>query len=172
MRSQTLGVVLLPSLLFCQTVSADARKVKGLYRNPAEGYALRIPKGLKGIAGDQAAPERGVSIILPSGGEILSIGEPNSLEFKTPEEGVRDSFTSHKDCQPGQGAVTKTKVGKLNGAEGRFVCEKDVYIVLLAFRPGGEPIYWLQLKTDLAHEDADRTILQSVASSFRIIRWQ
>lgn len=45
-----------------------------------EGYVLRIPKGLEGIAGDRAGPERGVSITLPSGGKILSIGEPNSLE--------------------------------------------------------------------------------------------
>ncbi len=172
MNSRILNIFLLVQLFFCQITLADARKVRGVYRNPAEGYALRIPKGLEGIAGDQAGPERGVGIRLPSGGEFFSEGEPNSLEYKTPEEGVRDSFTSHKDCQPGQETVTRTKVGKLNGAEGRFMCGKNVYIVMLAFRPGGEPIYWLHLRTDAVHEEEDRAILQSVAASFRIIRWQ
>ena len=172
MHIRIVTALLLTQLCCSHVAKADARSVKGLYRNPAEGYAIRIPKDLEAIAGDQAGPERGVGIRLPSGGEIVSIGEPNSAEYKNPDEGVRHYFAFLEHCRTTQLTVNQAKMGKLIGAEGRFVCESRVYVVRLAFRPGGEPIYWLQLKTDLTHEHADLAVFQSIASSLRIIRWQ
>jgi len=72
---------------------AQVRYVKGSYRNPALGYSITIPHGLKGVTGDQDGPERGIGIELPSGGKISVFGEPHSLEWKTPEEGVKAELT-------------------------------------------------------------------------------
>jgi len=150
---------------------ANPRSIKGFYRNPAEGYAIRIPKSLNATAGDQAGPERGVSIRLPSGNTILTIGEPNSADYKTTREGVRADL-EYDRCHPQALTITATNIGKLKGSRGRLVCGNHVHIKLLAFRPGGEPIYWLDLITDLEHEAEDAAILQSIASSFSVIRWE
>jgi len=171
MRIRVSIVLLLSHLAFSNNARADARSVTGFYRNPAEGYAIRIPKGLKAIAGDQSGPERGVSIHFPSCNTIVTIGEPNSVEYKTPNEGVRASLHL-KDCPSREATVTAARVGKLVGAKGRLACGNRILVTILTFRPHGEPIYWLELETDPAHEHEDDAVLKSIASSFRIIRWE
>ena len=65
------------------------RRVEGTYRNPALGYSIEIPRDLKATTGDQAGPERGLRISLPSGGKIVVFGEPNSLvKLLTPFRGL------------------------------------------------------------------------------------
>src|SRR5438445_13643499 len=81
----------------CSIARAAPRWIEGTYRNPALGYAIKLPHGLKGMTGDQAGPERGLRISLSSGGEIVVFSEPNSLEWKTPEEGVR-SVLAYETC--------------------------------------------------------------------------
>ena len=63
--------------------------IVGKYRNYASGYSIEVPRGFKGLSGDENGPHRGISIFLPSGGRIDTSGEPNSLEFENPAEGVR-----------------------------------------------------------------------------------
>jgi len=101
---------LLLQLAFASAAWADARSIEGTYRNSALGYSIRIPHGLKGMAGDQAGPERGLGISLPSGGKVAVYGEPNSLEWKSEEDGVRFELT-HQDCAGGQQEVKQTRVG-------------------------------------------------------------
>jgi len=47
-----------------------------------------------------------------------------------------------------------------------------VFRVLLAFRNGGGPIYWLCLETVRSHQSEDEAILKSVAASFKQIHWE
>lgn len=150
---------------------ADARWIEGTYRNPALGYSVKIPPGLKGKAGDEAGPERGVGIPLPSGGTVTVYGEPNSLEWKSPADGVRFALT-RQDSACRQHGVIQTRVGKLSGAKANLVCGDHVMTVILVFRPGGEPVYWLRLETIAAHESEDSAILERVAASFKLIRWE
>jgi hypothetical protein len=56
--------LLMTAVLLVQVAWADARWIEGTYRNPALGYLIRIPRGLKGTAGDEAGPERGVRICI------------------------------------------------------------------------------------------------------------
>ena len=161
-----LGLAVLTSL-----ARPESRWIEGAYRNPALGYSMKVPHGLEAIAGDAAGPERGVRIPLPSGGEIVVFGEPNSLEWKDPEEGVRMGIP-RSDCTPDRQQIRQVKVGQLSGAETSFVCGDQVFRVLLAFRKGGGPIYWLRLKTVRSHQSEDEAILNSVASSFKQIRWE
>jgi hypothetical protein len=164
-------VILLLQIACAVAVWAECRSIEGTYRNPALGYSIRIPRGLKGAAGDQAGPERGVRISLPSGGEIVVFGEPNSLEYKSPEEGVRAELTV-KDCESRQREIKRALVGKLHGAEGNLVCGDHVLRLFLVFRTHGGPIYWLRLETVRAHESEDEAILKTIAASFRLIRWK
>ena len=148
---------------------ADTRWFEGVYRNPALGFSVKVPHGLKGMTGDQAGPERGVQILLPSGGKIFVFGEPNSLEWKSPEEGVRAELTYY-NCASGPQEVKQARIGSLGGAQGSLVCGDRVTKVFLAFRTGGEPIYFLRLETIHAHEVEDEAILENVAASFKLIR--
>jgi hypothetical protein len=163
------------SLLGLATLTSPARPesrwIEGTYRNPALGYSMKVPHGLKAVAGDAAGPERGVRIPLPSGGEIVVFGEPNSLEWKNPEEGVRMGIP-RSDCATDRQQIRQVKVGQLSGAETRLVCGDRVLRVLLAFRKGGGPIYWLRLETVRSHQSEDEAILNSVAASFKQIHWE
>ena len=170
LRALTAGI-----LLFFATctlvVWAESRSIEGTYRNSALGYSIKIPRGLKGVTGDQAGPERGVRISLPSGGEIAVFGEPNSLEWKSPEEGVETELP-RSNCGSGQREVKPALVGRLNGAIGNLICDNRVLTLFLVFRSHGGPIYWLRLETVRAHESEDKAILERIATSFRLVPWK
>jgi hypothetical protein len=152
-------------------VRAQIRSIEGTYRNPALGYSIQIPRGLKGATGDQDGPERGMRISLPSSLEIVVFGEPNSLEFKSPEDGVRKELKL-KGCESAQQEIQPHAVGKLKGARGRLICGDRVLSLFLAFRPRGGPIYWLRLETTRMHESEDKRVFEAVAASFKLIPWK
>jgi len=165
------GLTLLFQLTSPRNVSAQSRSIEGTYRNPALGYSISIPQGLKAVTEDRAGPERGVRISLPSGGEITVFGEPNSLEWKSPEEGVKSEL-AHSDCGSGNQEIKRGVVGKLKGARGKLVCSDHVVSLFLAFRKKGGPIYWLRLETVQAHESEDEAVLEAVAANLRLIPWK
>lgn len=149
-------------------VRAHERSVTGEYRNYAEGFAVRIPNGMHGVAADQAGPERGITISLHPGASVTVYGEPNSLEYRTPDEGIRNDL---RRCDSGGLAIAATRVGTLRGAKGRLVCGERVTVEMLAFRPGGGPIYCLRLETTRADITTDEHVLETLASTFRVIAW-
>jgi hypothetical protein len=168
--------VLMTGVLFIQLAcvglaQADARQIEGTYLNSALGYSIEIPRGLSGVARDQAGPERGLEILLPSGGKVVVFGEPNSLEWKGPEEGIRAEF-ANASCPFGQQEIKRARVGKLNGAKVNLVCGDHVQTVFLAFRMGGGPIYWFRLETVRARETEDEAILGRIVASFKLTRWE
>jgi len=171
MSARKLYAVLVLCLAMCVAAIGQQRWVTGEYRNEALGFAVRIPRGLRGLAGDEAGPERGVQISLGSSTLVAVYGEPNSLEYKTPAEGVRDSLSNH-NCHSDQPEISPARVGSLHGAKGRVVCGEQVTEEMLVFRPGGGPIYWLRLETTTAHEKDDEATLSKVAAGFRLIRWR
>lgn len=167
--SLTSGVLLL--MVSAHTALAQLTSIEGRYRNPALGYSITIPPSLKGIVGEEDGPHRGVRIPLPSGGDIVVFGEPNSLEFKSPEDGVRKELTS-KVCESAHQEIQPTSVGKLKGARGGLICGDRVLDLFLAFRPRGGPIYWLRLRTTRAHRSEDEATFEAIAASFKLIRWR
>ena len=160
------------ALLLFSVAGADPRTVKGLYRNPALGYSVKVPQGLIGEAGDQSGPERGLEFSLPSGGTISVYGEPNSLEWKRPVEGVERVLAGEKCDGERRREIGKAQVGKLIGAMGRLACDNKVLQVLLAFRSAGGPIYWLTLRTNPTHQHEDELIFKQFATTFKLIHWQ
>ena len=164
------GLLLLLACSGC--IAQGSRRITGAYRNPALGYAVKIPPGLVGETGDQAGPERGIEISLPSGGTVVIFGEPNSLEWKTPEEGVEWSLEIQK-CESGrQQDISTGRIGKLKAATGKLDCGGRVVETSLAFRPGGGPIYWITLRTSVERLSEDEAVLKKVAGTFRLIRWR
>ena len=160
--------------LFVACITAaqgNPRSVEGIYRNYALGFSIDIPPGLKGTAGDEAGPERGTTIKLSSGGKIIVFGEPNGLEWKNPEEGVKYEL-AHEACGATRPEVSPARIGKLAGSKGSLACGDRVLDVRLAFRTKGEPIYWLRLETDRSHRTKDQDILETVAASFKLIPWK
>lgn len=158
------------SFALCLAVRAQERSIAGEYRNYAEGFAVRIPGGLRGLTGNQAGPERGVEIQLPSGASITVDGEPNSLEYKTPAEGVSNSLSEYRPC--GEPTVSVARIGGIQGAKGRVVCGERVIVRMLAFRPGGGPNYWLRLETTKDHATTDEAALETIAHGFKIVAWR
>ena len=153
-------------------IRAQEWQVNGTYRNSAEGYSIKIPRGLSGKTGvSGTGNQRGVDISLPSGGLISVWGEPNSLEWRSPSDGVRGHL-ENGECTSGKTEPSETVVGRIAGAQGRLACGNAVEITFLAFRPGGGPIYWLMLKTSPTHESEDKAVLEKVATTFRIIGWR
>lgn len=165
-------------LLLCVTsiltkcANAQTWQVKGQYRDPALGYSFRIPSGLSAASGiSGTGVQRGVEISTPSGGRITVWGEPNSLEWKTPSEGVKWALKSG-ECTSEESKPSRVLIGRLKGAQGKAICRTKVRITFLVFRPGGEPIYWFELTTPPDHEHEDKSLLEQIAASFKIIRWK
>ena len=151
--------------------SAAQRLVRGEYRNPSLGYSVTLQPGLTGVTGDQAGPERGIRVSLPTGGTVSVYGEPNSLEWKTPAEGIRGELVNER-CARERQEILPIRVGRLKGAKGRLVCGDRAVVILLAFRPGGGPIYFLRLDSTRRGEDRDITILRGSAGTFKLIPWE
>ena len=172
MAKALLTYLLCVTSLSTQWANAQSWQVKGEYRNPALGYSIRIPRGLTATTGvSGTGVQRGVDISLPAGGKILVWGEPNSLEWKNPSEGLQWALVNG-ECTSKEARTSLVPVGRVKGAESRAVCRNDVQITFLVFRPGGGPIYWFKLTTSGANEHEGRGILEQVAASFRIIRWK
>lgn len=159
------------SLMLSVLVQASPRTVEGTYRLPAKGFSVVVPSSARGVLPPLPEVERGVGMELPSGGFISVFAEPNSLEWRSPADGIRWVIGSHPECA--SGGVHTVVVGKIRGSGARVACDNRVLHYRLIFRPqGGEPIYWLNLRTDVGHESGDMAIQDEVAASFRIIKWQ
>ena len=164
------AAVILLVLIF--TSPQEPRTVKGQYRLPARGFAVVVPADATGVLEGDPEVERGIRIALSSGGNVYVYADMNALEFRTPVEGIRWVTSHHStpsDCTAS--AVSDAKVGRLLGAGVRRLCGEKVVRYALAFRPGGGPIYWLRLETDLRNEPEERKAFNRIAVSFRLIRW-
>jgi hypothetical protein len=159
------------TLVLTLGVAQTARTVKGRYRHPGQGFSVLVPERATGLLEGDPHTERGIRIALPSGGSVAAYGEPNSLEWPSPVDGIRWAVANYPKCSL-DGIQTPAKLGQLAGAGARLSCGDRIIRFLLAFRPGGGPIYWIRLETASTHDAEDATFFEQVASSFQIIRWQ
>ena len=146
------------------------RTIKGVYRHFGHGFSVVIPDEATGFLEGDPHTERGIRIALLSGGSIFVYGEPNTLEWPTPADGIRWAVQKEPKCS--SDGVREVQVGKLTGAGARLLCDGKFVSLQLVFRPGGGPVYWLRLETNRDNEADDVKFLGKVSSSFQIIRWQ
>ena len=146
----------LPALLLILAVGAlqTAGTVNG-HQHPGEGFSIVIPPETNGLLEGDPAIERGIRLLLPSGGSIFVYGEANSLEWPAPVDGIRWAAAQEPTCSS-QG-IRNERVGKLSGFGVRLSCGEKSIRLLLVFRTGGGPIYWLRLETASAREAEDGT---------------
>jgi hypothetical protein len=165
--SVRIGIIILA--LACVSSAQTAKRITGKYSNPALGYEITIPEGLAGTTGDQAGPERGFNLSLPSGGTISVFGEPNSLEWRAPIDGIRHALGVEK-CDPvTQKATGFMRMGRLTGTTGTLLCGDRYVEMLLAFHPRGGPIYWITLHTTAQKRVEDVTAFNKLAATFQLI---
>ena len=161
-------------VLFLMSLAPQAgpRSITGTYRNSALGYSVSVPEGFTATddTDEAAGPKRGLTIALPNGGKVSVYGEPNSLGWKTPSEGVKAAL-ARDVCSRRDSVIFRRHLGTLPAAESRMRCGDRVLYLLLGFRPGGGPIYWLRLDTTAAHESEDARVFQALVSSFKLIPW-
>lgn len=149
------------------------RAVSGRYANYAEGFSVAMPTGLKGRIVPVDGPQRGVSVPLSQdcAGVLTVDGEPNSLEWATPADAITDQVELWIKRDP-QAKVEKysTRLGKLKavGTAIHHRTTNDVEEAVIAFRPGGGPVYTALLRTTKARYRRDRERFQEVLRSFRL----
>jgi len=165
-----IGIIIL--VISCASAAQTAKRVSGDYSNPALGYEVTVPEGFAGKTGDQAGPERGFTVSLPSGGTITAYGEPNSLEWKAPIDGIRHSLGLEK-CNSDQRQGTGFgRMGRRTATKGSLACDDRVLEMLLAIRQGGGPIYWITLRTTTQKRVEDEAVYNKLAATFRLIPLQ
>jgi hypothetical protein len=143
------------------------------YFNYAEGFSIAIPTGLLGRRGQAAGPERGVSVPLSRDCTSVMVvdGEPNSLEWATPADAIKWRIDTAKENDPR--AVARrfiTCLGKLKaaGVTIRHHTADEWEVIVVAFRPGGGPVYEATLSATGRRYSHDRKIFMEALQGFRL----
>jgi len=177
-----IGVLALTS--FSQTKLSEWRQlqckgsaVSKRYFNYAQGFSIAIPTGLQGRRGQSAGPERGVSIPLSHDCTSVMVvdGEPNSLEWATPADAIKWRIDTAKEDDP-QAVARRfiTRLGKLKAAAVtiRQHTTDERKVIVVAFRPGGSPVYEATLSATGKRYSLDRKIFMKALQSFRLEAWR
>ena len=166
-----LGVAMLLCVTGVTLAQENRRVIVGRYHNPAEGFSVGVPRGLKGIAGDQAGPERGAAIPLRGDRKIVVYGEPNSLDWKDAAQALRSAIVDEGSNLSTSG-VSTVRLGPLAASRAILKSRNRSLEITVAFRPGGGPVYWARLESDPRHFPHDHKVFMRVIRSFRIEAWK
>jgi hypothetical protein len=158
-------------------LQCQGRAIYKRYFNYAEGFSLAIPSSFKGRAGQAAGPERGVSIPLSHDctGVIVVYGEPNSAEYQMPADAVQQQVDWAVESDPDAEIQRyNTQLGRLEAAGVTIRHRKtfEVKDVVVAFRPGGTPVYTAILSTTGRRYEKDRDLFRKVLRGFRLEAWR
>jgi hypothetical protein len=161
------GIIIL--IISCISAAQAARRITGKYSDPAMGYEITVPEGLVGETGDQAGPGRGFTISLASGGTINVFGEPNSFGWNAPIDGIRHSLGAEKCDSSRRQATGFGRMGRITATKGTQECGDRLLELLLAFRSGRGPIYWITLRTTTPKRVEDEAAFNKLAATFQLI---
>jgi hypothetical protein len=151
--------------------------ISNRYTNYAEGFSIAIPRGYQGRRGQAAGPERSVSIPLSHdcAGVVVVYGEPNSLEWSRPAEAIswKIDTVAKGDSQAEVRRYT-TRLGNLKAAAVtvRHSATSEVEEFVVAFRPGGGPVYMAMLSTTETRYKQDSYVFRKVLRGFRLTAWR
>ena len=151
-------------------------RIVGRYVNYSEGFSVGVPRNLIGLRVPVSGPERGVSIVLSRdcAGVIRFDGHPNSLEWATTEIAAFETARFSKDRGGFIVRKHKTRMGRLsaNGVTVHYRDSQDVEDLVVAFRPGGGPMYTAHLWTNAARYRRDSKSFLDVLRRFRLALWR
>ena len=151
-------------------------QIVGRYVNYAQGFSVGIPRNVIGRRVPVSGPERGVSIVLSNdrAGVIRFDGEPNSVEWATTSVAASALAGYTKDHGGFIFRRYRTRMGRLaaSGVTIHYRDSQNIEDVVVAFRPGGGPIYTAQLWTDAVRYRRDATIFRDALRRFRLAPWR
>jgi hypothetical protein len=151
-------------------------RIVGRYVNYAEGFSVGIPRKLIARRVPVSGPERGVSIVLSHdcAGVIRFDGDANALEWSTTTAAASETAGFSKDDGGFIVRKYKTRMGRLpaSGVTVHYRGSQDVEDIVVAFRPGGGPMYEAHLWTDVARYRRDRKDFLDVLRRFRLAPWR
>lgn len=177
MAAFLVGVLVLTSLGQWKQWQCQGSAISGRYFNYAEGFSVAIPRDLQGRRGQAAGPERGVSLPLSHDciGVVVVFGEANSFEWPSPADAITWTVQTQTEDDP-QVEVQRysTRLGKLRaaGVTIRHQAKSDVEDIVVAFRPGGGPIYTAWLATTGTRYKQDRKSFRKILRGFRLETWR
>ena len=181
MAAFLVGVLVLTSFgqtnLEWKKLQCQGRPVFNRYFNYAEGFSVAMPKRIRGRHGQVDGPERGVSIPLSPDctGVVVVYGEPNSADLPKPTAAISSEVETVVKEDPGAEVRRyTTRVGNLKaaGVTVRHSRTSEVEDIVIAFRPGGGPVYTARLSTTKRRSKQDRNVLLKVLRSFRLEPWR
>ncbi len=160
-----------------RAAQCQGEHVTGRYTNFSEGFSVQVPSAFVGRRGAQSGPERGVSIALTPNCDafIVLYGEPNSLEWKAPQEGLERMVAEATEADA---SVTFRKhTAKLGGLPAAAVTMTQsgtdrIEEAVMAFRPHGGPVYTATLVSSKDRYRQDKATLEQVLSTFRLEPWR
>jgi len=151
-------------------------RIVGRYINYAEGFSVGIPRNLTARRVPVAGPERGLSIVLSRdcAGVIRFDGDANAMEWTTTAIAASETASYSKDDGGFIVRKYKTRMGRLpaSGATIHYRNSHDAEDVVVAFRPGGGPMYRVHLWTNTARYRRDHKHLLDVLRRFRLAPWR
>ncbi len=158
-------------------LQCEGTAVVDRYVNYAEGFSVGLPRGLPGRRGQQGGPERGISIPLSRdcNGVVVIYGEPNSADWPTAKDAMSATVDLARSRDPAITIVRyATRLGSLRaaGATIRFSRTREVEDWVVAFRPGGGPVYTALLVTTADRHARDRRSFEKILSRFRLEKWR
>ncbi len=155
----------------------EGTPVTGRYFNYALGFSVEAPPGIQGLRGQSSGPERGVAYPLSydCNRVIVVFGEPNSLEWSTPDAAISWTVQARIKGDP-QAEINRynTTMGKLKaaGATIRHRATPDIEDIVIAFRPGGGLEYQARLVSLPNRRDQDFDTFAKVLREFLIEPWR
>ena len=160
-----------------RAAQCQGERVTGRYTNFAEGFSVKVPTEYVGRRGAQSGPERGVSIALTPNCDafIVLYGEPNSFEWKAPQEGLERLVTETTGANPSVTSRSHTAMlGRLPAAAVTMTQSGTDQIeeTVMAFRPHGGPVYTATLVSSKGRYRQDKATLEQVLGTFRIEPWR
>jgi hypothetical protein len=106
---------------------------------------------------------------------MVVFGEPNSLEWATPAGAINCEIDTTKEDDP-QAVAQQfiTRLGKLKAAGVilRHHTTDEREVIVVAFRPGGGPVYKAMLNTTGGRYSHDRKIFMKALQGFRLEAWR
>jgi len=106
---------------------------------------------------------------------MVVFGEPNSLEWATPADAISWRTETAKEDDP-QAVARRfiTRLGKLKaaGVTIRHHTTDEWEALVVAFRPGGSPVYQATLSATGKRYSRDRKIFMKALQSFRLEAWR
>lgn len=189
-RLMTLGVVTLCGLgpyslaQYCDfppeaLTHGERREYRGFYENKAYGYSILIPTGSVGYDAVNPLYQHGFGLILGSREQsyIFVNGEPNTLEFRRPNDAASDLLRhlSEKGNKVLSSKIRRTNLGTLRAAsiEVKYACPAAAgqYVItsVIATDPKGDMLYELTFYAHAERLERDRSTFNALVKSWRYL---